>query len=721
MPIQTALVVDDDATIRLVMRGVLEKEGFTVIEAEDGEVAVRQYSAHQPDLVIMDIEMPNKDGLTACSEMRAQTVSKVVPILMSTGMDDVESINAAYHAGATDFIVKPLNWKIFSHRVRYLQRASIAIDDFKQAEATAARLGRVIDSSSNEIYIVQLDTLKIIQCNASGLSNLGYQTEELDDLHLFDIFYECTENQIADFKQKCQSRPGLEKMLETNLQRKDKSTYPIEVRIQLSNENGTEVLVAIAQDITERKEAELRMRQLAYYDSLTGLPNRQLFTEQLQLMLNMAEREEFNVAVLFIDLDNFKRINDSLGHTLGDSLLKEIGNRLVTCVRNSDLVSRYLKDNTEISVSRLGGDEFTVVLSHLDEAENAGVVAKRLIAALSRPIFLEGHEIVVTPSIGIAMAPLDGKDVESLLKQADSAMYCAKNSGKNNFQYYCSSMNAASIERLAWEAELRKALERGELELYYQPQIHLETGMPTSLEALIRWNHSERGLVGPQLFIPLAEEMGLIVPIGDWAIEQACLQLKNWQNQGLAVSKVAVNLSSVQFNQPGLLHTIERCLNESGLEPHCLELELTESILMKNAEATVDTLTQLKAMGCGLSVDDFGTGYSSLNYLNQFPLDILKIDKSFVIDVDNDTHNAGIVTAIVAMAKSLELNIVAEGVETEAQLEFLANIGVGIIQGFYFSRPLPANECEALLEHYARNSGTTSPHQPFLRAANDSL
>lgn len=692
-----ALVVDDDSTIRIAMRSVLEQHHFRVIEAKDGDEALRRFAEISPDIVIMDIEMPERDGLSACREIRRHDTGKQVPILMSTSMDDQDSINKAYEAGATDFIVKPINWPIFGHRVRYMLRAARAIADFRQAEQLALRLGKVIESSSNEIYIADAETLMLKQVNASARENLGYSASELAEIKFTDLTSASKPEFITQLVRRLKDNSRPEAFLSQDIQRKDGSHYPAEIRLQLSPGESEDLVIAIVQDITERKQNENRMRRLAYYDSLTGLPNRTYLTEQLEKMLEATNRSQLKLAILFIDLDNFKRINDSLGHTIGDALLKEISTRLLSAVRQSDMVSRYVETDTEITVSRLGGDEFTIVLNKIENTEVAALVAKRLLNTLSRPVILKGHEIVVTPSIGIALAPLDSDNVESLLKHADTAMYCAKNNGKNNYQYYASTMNAMGVQRLTLESELRKALKNNEFEIYYQPQIDSRTGHIIGAEALVRWHHPKHGLVTPDYFIPLAEEMGIVIELGDQVLLEACGQLKQWQNKGLEISKLAVNLSSLQFNQPNLIGKIKTTLLETGLSAKYLGLELTESIIMNNLDTTIQVLEELKEMGIRLSVDDFGTGYSSLNYLKRFPLDELKIDKSFVADVDTDTHNAGIVTAIIAMAESLGLTLVAEGVETEQQLKFLDDAGVTTIQGFLFSQPVPKEEFEKLL------------------------
>ncbi|MCB1705871.1 MAG: EAL domain-containing protein [Halioglobus sp.] len=461
---------------------------------------------------------------------------------------------------------------------------------------------------------------------------------------------------------------------------------------QLSRRN--EELSRAVREVTETKD---RLRKLAYYDSLTGLPNRRLFTEQLDLLLRLARRNKELLALLFLDLDNFKRINDSLGHSSGDLLLREVAKRLAWCVRDSDLIAHYVEANSQIDVSRLGGDEFTVVLNQLDTADSAGMVAQRLLDVLAQPIKIEGHDLVVTPSIGIAIAQGEADTVEGLLKAADTAMYHAKSSGKNKFMFYNSDMDAAGVERLELENELRRALETGQLELHYQAQVDTLTGTVTGAEALMRWAHPERGMVPPFKFIPLAEEMGLIGALGEWGLEQACRQMVELQALNLELPKVSVNVSALQFNQ-NFIDRVSEVLATTGLRPMRLQLELTEGIMMDDTATTMRALTHLKELGVQLSIDDFGTGYSSLSYLSRFPLDELKIDRSFVIDFDKSQNDASLVTAIIAMARSLRLKLVAEGVETREQYHFLRNNGASVIQGYLFSKPVPFDELKTLLE-----------------------
>lgn len=440
-----------------------------------------------------------------------------------------------------------------------------------------------------------------------------------------------------------------------------------------------------------------RLRQLAYFDSLTALPNRRLFTEQLDLLLRLARRNDELLALLFLDLDNFKRINDSLGHSAGDLLLQEVAQRLSSCIRESDVVAHMVDTESRIDVSRLGGDEFTVVLNQVENTEAVTKVAERLLASLLQPITIDGHELVVTPSIGVALAPRDADNIEDLLKAADTAMHQAKARGKNTFLFYDHSMDAESVEKLRLEADLRRALERGELLFHYQPQVDASTGTIQGVEALMRWQHPEQGMIPPFRFIPVAEEAGLIAEMGLWGIRAACQDMVQLRNEGLHLPKVAVNVSALQFSA-NFAERVRAILEETGATPDMLELELTESIMMEDSHQTLGVLRDLKALGLRLSIDDFGTGYSSLSYLSRFPLDELKIDRSFVIDIDKSDADASLVSAIIAMGRSLHLELVAEGVETAEQFAFLTREGADVIQGYLFSRPVDLAALKPLLE-----------------------
>jgi len=439
-----------------------------------------------------------------------------------------------------------------------------------------------------------------------------------------------------------------------------------------------------------------QINHFAFYDHLTNLANRHTFNRLLDSSLILARRNKQRLAVIFLDLDNFKRINDTLGHGIGDLLLKTEAKRLLDCVRGSDYIARIgsEKSSGDRSVARFGGDEFAVLINDIRHPKNAGIVADRILAALSIPVLLDGYNVFTTPSIGIAIFPDDGEDADILLKNADTAMYQAKKEGKGSFRLYHQDMNANAHKRLSLEEQLRKALERGEISLHYQPLINGYTGKIKGAEALMRWENSVFGTVSPIEFIPIAEEIGLITKLGEWALLTACRQAKYWSDQGLKPFQIAVNLSSVQFHQDGLVGIIENVLVESGLAAENLVLELTESLVMKDSEKSIGALNQLKTMGLQLAVDDFGTGYSSLSYLKRFPIDYLKIDRSFIKDVTTNLEDASITTAIITLAHSLNLQVVAEGVETIEQEAFLKGKGCDKMQGYLYSKPMASSQFE---------------------------
>ncbi len=478
------------------------------------------------------------------------------------------------------------------------------------------------------------------------------------------------------------------------VQEGDDGLLNFEARVTVGTDD--EILV-IVRDITEHKHLEERIRFLAHFDSLTQLPNRVMFKERLNITLEQARQRSSPVAVLLMDLDNFKIINDTLGHDAGDLLLQGVAERLQRCLRTSDFIARPEKGETGATISRPGGDEFTILLTRIVDATDVMQAARRILETLAAPFRIHGREIGIGASLGVALFPNDGVDAETLLKNADAAMNHAKNEGRNGYRFYTQAMNTTHSRRLAMETHLRKALENAELRLHYQPQVEIASGRIVGAECLLRWHQPELGLVSPAEFIPLAEDTGLILPIGAWVLREACIQTRAWQQQGLAGLRMAVNISSVQFRQPGFGASVRRILHETGLPPDCLELELTEGVLLRNNEETLRALREIKEMGVHLSLDDFGTGYSSLSYLKRFPLDTLKIDRSFVLDLPNDPDNAAIASAIIAMAQSLKFQVIAEGVENEAQLDFLRDKGCDLTQGFLFSPAVPAEKLRDML------------------------
>lgn len=453
----------------------------------------------------------------------------------------------------------------------------------------------------------------------------------------------------------------------------------------------------LQEELRIRREAEDKAMHMAYHDSVTNLPNRYLCRDRLQQTISSAKQHNRRLAVLFLDLDNFKRINDTFGHDKGDAILRSVSERIAKYLRKSDTVAHLPIDNFQNTFARLGGDEFTILLSEVNNIQGVAKVASRIIDLFSQPFVLTGHEIFITTSIGIAMYPDDGHDAETLLKNADTAMYHAKSNGKNHYQFFSEAMNTAAVERFTLENNLRKAFERSEFQLYYQPLIDTRSNNIFAAETLIRWNHPEKGLIPPNEFIPLAEEIGLIVPLGEWVLHTACTQNREWQSAGFPPMIISVNISAAQFRQNNFIKSVTRALNDSGLEPHYLVLELTESILIETTRTTISALNELKAMGIKLSIDDFGTGYSSLSYLKRFPIDTLKIDRSFLRDIFTSHDNKAIVKAIIALAKSMNLKVIAEGVETIEQKAFLNRQGVYRMQGYLFSSPLPANTFTSIL------------------------
>lgn len=465
--------------------------------------------------------------------------------------------------------------------------------------------------------------------------------------------------------------------------------------------------VVSTRDITELHRAQTHIHHLAYFDTLTQLPNRICFQEQLQQRFELIQQQGQRFAVLFLDLDNFKRINDTLGHRVGDLLLQQVANRLRASLRSVDRISRPTLNMDEHRVARLGGDEFVILLTDIAQTGAAAQVARRILEALTQPFCVDDHSIFASASIGISVYPRDGADIEDLFKNAEIAMYHSKKFGKNGFQFYDESMQALAVKRLNLENELRKALERDEFYLHYQAQMDLASNTIVGVEALLRWHNPKLGRVSPADFIASAEETGLIVPIGAWVLETACAQAMAWQKQGLSKLRMAVNLSARQFAQPDLPALLTQVLQRTGFDGGCLELELTESLLMQDIEHAIHTMGTFKAMGVTLAIDDFGTGYSSLSYLKRFPLDRLKIDRSFIQDIHIDPNNAAITLAVISMAHSLGLEVIAEGVETDAQRVFLQQHRCDEIQGYYLSPPLSAEALAMLLRRHGDVVETT--------------
>jgi diguanylate cyclase (GGDEF)-like protein/PAS domain S-box-containing protein len=690
------LIVDDDSMVRLVARASLAHAGFRVEEAEDGALGIEAYDRLRPDLVLLDVQMPGLDGFEVCQEIRRHPAGRHVPVLIMTGLDDLESIERAYRAGATDFVAKPLNWAILVHRIRYMLRANA---DFLTVRSQQARL----DEAQQ---LARLGSWELDIASGSLTSSRNFRTmlglgsddalgvaQILEHVHPGDrelvdkMFSEAaTLRRAFTAEHRIVTREGSERIVHTQARFRSATAE-------------VDLLEGFTQDVTERRHSEEHIRFLAFSDSLTGLANRAAFTHRLQIAIHRARRKEAILAILYLDLDHFKRINDTLGHPVGDALLETVADRLVECVRQSDLIARA-SDESPLMVSRLGGDEFTALLEDLGHPQDAARVAQRVHEALERPIVVDGREIFVTSSIGIAIWPNDGEDGDRLMRAADSAMYHAKERGRANFQFYREDLNKGALERLELEARLRRGIRDGQVISYYQPKVDLVSGRITGCEALARWRDSERGLVSPAEFIPVAESTGLICELGESVLREACATVHAWKRAGHPDLMLSANLSARQLKDETIVEQIGRALQETGLAASSLELEITESALIHNEERASVVVERLRELGIRISLDDFGTGYSSLRHLKRFPVEALKIDQSFVRGIGRDSEDEAIISAILSIAQNMHLRVVAEGIETEEQLAFLRERRCEEGQGFLLSKPLSADAFTALLvEH----------------------
>ena len=704
----TILVVDDAADARLVMRAALRKAGYEVREAEGGHDALQKFRVEPCDMVMLDVDMPDLNGYEVCSALRT-LAGPLLPIVMVTGMDDLHSVEAAYESGATDFIAKPVNWALLGHRVRYLFRGHQAMKDLRAAEE---RNEAVLNAIPDLLFEVDIDA-RFLDCRAPRKEFL------IADPSTF-LGRTATEVLPAAAAQ------AYTTALQTALEHGASSGAQYELPLAIGNkwfelsvsrkavaQGEKPRFIVLSREISERKDAEDRIARLAYFDSLTGLPNRRSFLDRVNKNIANALGTGRRLAVLFMDLDGFKSINDTMGHAVGDILLQCAAARLRDGLRSSDVLSRPVglaqDSNHYFELARLGGDEFTALILNIECPEDATLVAQRIGESMRMPFILEGREVTVTASIGIAIYPDDGSDGAMLLRHADTAMYHAKQSGRDNMQIYRPSLTSQLVRRLELDSDMRTALDQGQFHLVYQPQIDTASGSILSVEALIRWMHPMHGLIAPLDFITRAEENGLIHQIGLWVLRTACVQAVQWSEAGTPVT-VAVNLSPVQFRGSHLQQSVMDVLAQTGLAPGLLELEVTESALIENADATRLVLKAWSDAGIGIALDDFGTGYSSLAYLTRMPIDNIKVDKCFIDGVAEGGESAAIVRAILAMAHSLGKRVTAEGVETLEQARAMQAMACDCMQGYYFSRPVAALDIPALLprQWLAKDPGPTA-------------
>lgn len=686
------LVVDDDITTRLLLRAALRKAGFEVSLAEGGRDALAQARSQQFDLVMLDVDMPDLSGFEVCATLRAE-LDPLLPILMVTGMDDVLSVERAFQMGATDFIAKPIHWALIGHRVRYLLKSQAALQSLAGAKA---RMAAILSAVPDLLFELDLDG-RYISYHSSHTEFLAAPVHVLIGKTVAEVMPQEAARTCMEALQEANSHgASCGRQIELQLAH---GTFWFELSVskKAAQPGESTRFIVLSRDISERKMAEQKIQQLAFYDGLTGLSNRHAFMERLGRELKRARRKGSRFGVLFMDLDGFKRINDTLGHDAGDLALRHTAAALTEAVRSVDLISRDSSAGTEIQIARLGGDEFTALILDIKQPEDAMLVANRILELMRRPFQVGQQQLRLTTSIGIALYPDDGDDEVALLKHADSAMYLAKDSGRNQCKFYNAALTEIAIRHMALERDLQHALDRHEFELHFQPQIDAKTGQFVALEALIRWAHPSHGTLQPDDFIGVAEACGLIIPIGQWVLRTACAQAARWQRQGHPL-RIAVNLSPVQFRDPTLAQLVQDCLTANNLSAGCLELEVTESALMSNMATTVATLTEFQQACVHIALDDFGTGYSSLSYLKRMPVGTLKIDQSFVQGLPGDKENMAMVRAILAMAQSLGLCTVAEGVETAEQADLLTALGCDLLQGYYFSKPVSAPDIDRILQ-----------------------
>ena len=791
------LIVDDDQLMRVIFRDALEKGGFRSAMASDGAEALVKFIELQPDLVLLDLVMPIRDGFETCRDIRSLAQGKHTPVLMVTGLDSGELIHRAFEAGATDFVAKSSNPELLVYRVHCLLRNGRLLKKLQHSEdrlsrvEQIARLGdwewspengkfwksqemfsilgtsqdadpaslqdflrmvsprerdmvrtsleraltdpagcdfecRVVRGDGSERLVWVYGRQKAADCDGPAhlVGTLQDVTEvrraedrsrmlkeAVDSLQIGITFsdaagrivylnpaeahmhgYEVEEligreaRTFASIQYRRQAPPGNLKdgtawrRESVNLKRSGEEFPVLLTSIPVRDREQRYLgVVTTCEDISEQKEAELKINRLAYFDNLTGLPNRGMFLERLHQSLALAARDGEMVSLVFLDLDNFKDVNDTLGHSAGDKLLCDVAQRLAGCIRESDILAR------------LGGDEFVVLLTSVTCQERVSAAVQRMLDIFVTPFQIDGRTVYSSASIGIALYPDDSRDASSLFRSADTAMYHAKNEGRAQFRFFSAEMNQKIQHRVALESSLRRGLEKNEFFLHYQPQWDLKTNKMVGAEVLLRWQSEDFGLMPPSEFISLTEDSGLIFSIGEWVLKSACQQARRWADEGHPEFKVAVNVSGKQLKQADFVAMLTGIIRETGVDPCSLELEFTESVIMENAERTIETLSALKRMGIQLSIDDFGTGYSSLNYLKHFPVDRIKIDRSFVADVSRSNDDAAIVEAIITMAQSLSLKVLAEGVENSDQLHHLTTLGCDEVQGFYLAMPMPAD------------------------------
>ncbi|MET0268032.1 MAG: EAL domain-containing protein [Duganella sp.] len=705
------LIVDDQSVNVELLEYLLRSTGYRAVSSTtDPHVVAAWHAEHRYDLIILDLQMPGMNGFQVMDALRPLEADSWLPVLVVTAQPDHKV--RALEAGARDFLSKPIDPVEVLTRIRNMLEVRLL---HREARHYNARLERTVrertgelqrfrsamDATADAIFLLDASTAELLDVNDGACRMLAYPRDEIlgqtaSRLGLGTQAALRAQALRLDDYAAAIGQPRAPELIEGELMRRDLISVPVEIYWQLLRRTGqASVLLGVARDISERRHAEEMLQHMAHYDSLTGLPNRTLFFQTLGDALAVAEEKGCRVVVLLIALDRFKHINDTLGAALGDELLRQFSNRLMQTARLRD------------TVGRIGGDEFALIMTMPRDQQEAVHMANEVRDTLRQPFDLQGHQAVLSASIGIAMYPDDASDPETLIQYADTAMDRAKQAGRDGYRFFTPGMNVQVLARLDLELALRRAIENDELLLYYQPKVNLRTGAITGAEALLRWQRPGFGLVHPADFVAVMEDTGLIVQVGNWIIDAACQQIGAWLRGSVGPVRVAVNVASRQFSEGDLEQMVRGALARHNVPPELLELELTETALMSSTERTIEVLNKLKALGIKVAIDDFGTGYSSLAYLQRFPIDKLKIDIAFVRDITTNPNDAAIAMAIISMAHSLKLQVIAEGVETRAQLEYLRRSRCDEIQGYFFSRPVAPRDMAVLVE-----SGRCLPVDP---------
>ncbi len=696
------LIVDDDDAMRFVALDTLQDAGFNVVEAVNGEDALNKFNRYQPDLVLLDLIMPVVDGYEVCERIRSMQGSEHVPIMIMTGLDDAESINRAFDAGATDFITKPLNHLILEQRTRYILRTSTILKTLEQRESRLenaeriAKLGSWSWDTRDRKLFVSKEFRRVLDFADDSTPTLN---------EIYAKFSQEEKNRVLQIYDKAIKSQEKSLVIEHNFIDHSGTTKRLRHEAEFSFRGDSDYVIAgTVLDITEETYNKDKILQLAYYDTLTSLPNRTFFKIHLEHAIKRAKETASCLAVMVLDLDLFTRINNSLGHDAGDKLLVKASQRLLEAMDDPSSVQltpaaidpHAAEEGTGNVLARLEGDQFVILLNNFRKLDDVILLIQKVLKRLSSPITVKANNVVVTASAGISLYPVNGQNGETLLRNADAAMLFAKAQGRNSFRFYSSEIDARSKERLSVENDLRNAIRNGELELHFQPKINLHTREVRSVEALIRWRHPEKGMISPGQFIPMAEELGLINEVGEWLLHEACRKTKAWNQAGIPPVRTAINLSALQIRTSNLVEIVRSTLEHHSLIPAQLEVEITENILMDDTHRTLRTLEGLRSLGVRVALDDFGTGYSSLSYLTRFPFTSLKIDRCFITECVRNAQSASIVHSIIQLCKNLNLEVVAEGVEIEDELRFLMERRCDMIQGFFFS---PAIDSDSFIKY----------------------